>query len=196
MKGLENILFQIENESSEKAAVIVKNAEKTAEEIIDEAVLKSEELSNEIRGLADKRAEELISRAETADGVKLSRARLLKKQEIIKNTLEKAKCAVKEQKAEEYFAFLEKLLAKYAQKESGMLLISANDEKLVTDGFKESASKLGLKIENGNIADRNGFILVYGSIEINCTVDAIFDSAAEEISDMLNSFLFGGEGGI
>ena len=196
MKGLENILFQIENESSEKAAVIVKNAEKTAEEIIDEAVLKSEELSNEIRGLADKRAEELISRAETADGVKLSRARLLKKQEIIKNTLEKAKCAVKEQKTEGYFAFLEKLLAKYAQKESGMLLISANDEKLVTDGFKESASKLGLKIENGNIADRNGFILVYGSIEINCTVDAIFDSAAEEISDMLNSFLFGGEGGI
>ena len=46
------------------------------------------------------------------------------------------------------------------------------------------------------MAADSGFVLVYGSIEINCTVDAIFDAYADELSDMLGAFLFENGGGV
>ncbi|MBR5614802.1 MAG: V-type ATP synthase subunit E [Clostridia bacterium] len=196
MTGLENILAQIETEAKAKAAKITAEAERSAEKCVDEAVLKAEEISNDYKALAQKRAEELISRAKTADEVKLSRARLLKKQQIIKATFENAKTEIKQQKASDYFAFLESLLKKYALEKPGTIVLDAEDIKEVTDSFKTMVNQYGLEVSAGNVSARNGFILVYGSIEVNCTIDAVLDAEAEEISDMLNEFLFGCEGGI
>ena len=36
-----------------------------------------------------------------------------------------------------------------------------------------------------------GFLLVYGGIEENCTIKAVFDSKREELSDRVNRLLFG-----
>ena len=36
-----------------------------------------------------------------------------------------------------------------------------------------------------------GFLLVYGGIEENCTIRAVFDSKREELSDHVNRLLFG-----
>ena len=196
MTGLENILLQIESEAKTKAAKAMHSAECDAERCVDEAVLKAEEISNEYKALAEKRAAELISRAKTADEGKLSRARLLKKQEIIKATIENAKNEIKEQKADDYFTFLESLLKKYALNEKGIILMAAEDKKEITDSFSVAIKKYKLEASQGDIPARGGFVLVYGSIEINCTIAAIFDAASEEISDMLNDFLFGCEGGI
>ena len=36
-----------------------------------------------------------------------------------------------------------------------------------------------------------GFLLVYGGIEENCTISAVFASKREELSDQVNRLLFG-----
>ena len=42
--------------------------------------------------------------------------------------------------------------------------------------------------ESKNIT--NGFVLVYGGIEENCTIDALFDARRDELSDIVQRLLF------
>lgn len=196
MTGLENIIAQIEGDSKAKAAEIISKAELTAEKHIDDAVLKAEEISNDYKETAKKSADELILRAKTADEAAMNKAKLTKKQDIIKTTTDRAKTEIKEQSATEYFEFLESLLKKNALKKSGVILLSADDKFEMTESFKKAADEYELEITAVDIPKHSGLILVYGSIEINCTIDAVFDEAAEEITDTLNDLLFGVEGGV
>ena len=196
MTGLENILLQIENDAKTQAGKIIEQAEHAAQKCVDEAILAAEEISNDYNAAALKATEEIKSRAKAGDEAKLSRAKLLKKQEIIKAAIDNAKKAIKEQSEAEYFAFLESLLKKYALNESGKMLLSETDKAAMTPEFEKAVKASALETTVAEIPVRGGFILVYGSIEINCTIDAVFDAATEEISDMLNEFLFVCEGGI
>ncbi len=196
MTGLENILLQIENDAKTQAEKIIEQAEHAAQKCVDEAILAAEEISNDYNAAALKTAEEIKSRAKAGDEAKLSRAKLLKKQEIIKAAIDNAKKAIKEQSEAEYFVFLESLLKKYALNESGKMLLSETDKAAMTPEFEKAVKASALEALAAEIPARGGFILVYGSIEINCTIDAVFDAATEEISDMLNEFLFVCEGGI
>ena len=196
MTGLENILLQIENDAKTQAGKIIEHAERSAQKCVDEAILAAEEISNNYNAAAIKAAEEIKVRAKAGDDAKLSRARLLKKQEIIKAAIDNAKKAIKEQSEAEYFVFLESLLKKCALKETGKIILSVADKTVMTPEFKKTVKASELEIATGEIPARGGFILVYGSIEINCTIDAVFDAATEGISDMLNEFLFVCEGGI
>lgn len=196
MTGLENILLQIENDAKTQAGKIIEQAERLAQKCIDEAILAAEEISNDYNAAALKAAEEIKARAKAGDDAKFSRAKLLKKQEIIKAVIDNAKKAIKEQSEAEYFVFLENLLKKYALNESGKILLHADDKATMTQEFEKAVKASELEAIAAEIPARGGFILVYGSIEINCTIDAIFDAATEEISDMLNEFLFVCEGGI
>ena len=36
----------------------------------------------------------------------------------------------------------------------------------------------------------NGFVLVYGDIEINCTLRAVFDERMDNLKDLLRPLLF------
>ncbi len=196
MTGLENILLQIENDAKTQAGKIIEQAEHAAQKCVDEAILEAEEISNDYNEAALKAVEEIKSRAKAGDEAKLSRAKLLKKQEIIKTAIDNAKKAIKEQSDTGYFGFLESLLKKYALNESGKMLLSAADKAAMTPEFEKAIKASKLEVTAAEIPARSGFILVYGSIEINCTIDAVFDAATEEISDMLNEFLFVCEGGI
>lgn len=196
MTGLENILLQIENDARTQAEKIIEQAEIMAQKCVDEAILAAEEISNDYNAAALKAVEEIKVRAKAGDVAKISRARLLKKQEIIKTVINNAKKAIKEQTTKDYFGFFESLLKKYALEESGKILLAAEDEKEMPRELAKAVKARRLEISTAEVPARGGFILVYGSIEINCTIDAVFDAATEEISDMLNEFLFVCEGGI
>ena len=36
----------------------------------------------------------------------------------------------------------------------------------------------------------NGFVLLYGDIEVNCTLRAVFDERMDDLKDLLNPLLF------
>jgi len=53
----------------------------------------------------------------------------------------------------------------------------------------ENQGELVIDKEPANIKD--GFVLVYGEIEENCTLKALFDSNIDRIKDIANKQLFG-----
>jgi V/A-type H+-transporting ATPase subunit E len=52
---------------------------------------------------------------------------------------------------------------------------------------KKNAS---LIISENTVTIDGGFILKYGDVEENCSFDALFSSAKEELSDRVNAILF------
>ena len=195
MTGLSNILDRIENESVKKAEEIILKANNEADEMIFAAKKEAQKILDDYKVKTEKKTTEILSRIKASDEIEKKRAELFKKQEIIKTVLKTARNDIKNQSDDDYFNFLGKILTKYAQGKNGIVILSTRDFGSMTKCFKDILLENGLEAKAGKVADRNGFIIVYGNIEINCTVDAIFDAEAEELSDMLNKFLFNSEGG-
>ena len=121
---------------------------------------------------------------------------LAAKQEVIGGVLEKAYDAVMDLDDEKYFEMLEKLLEKHALAEDGMICFSAKDLERMPQDSREDQEYRRIKRrkpdpfrETGE--SDGGFLLVYGGIEENCTIRAVFDSKREELSDQVNRLLFG-----
>ncbi len=196
MTGLENILAQIENESKLRADSIINEAKSASESIIAEAKKAAEDIICDFRQRAENNANEVINRAQAADEIEGKRAELRKKQELINKAIDTAKAEIKAMNADSYFVFMAKVFKKYALEKSGKLLLAQGDILSMTDSVKRLLADWNIEAQSGEMPEHGGFVIVYGSIEINCTIDAIFDEKSEEISDALNKFLFGREGGI
>ena len=65
----------------------------------------------------------------------------------------------------------------------------ADFEKKLNGLLAEKGASLEMSEETRGIS--SGFVLVYGGIEENCGIKAIFDSMKEELSDQVNRMLFG-----
>ncbi len=189
MTGLENIITQIKTEAEQRAAELVSEAELEAGAILAQAEEKAARLCADYKKSAEKAANDTMQRMASADDLKEKSGILQKKQQLIASALEKAK---KELGEKDYFDFLEKLLAVYAQRTSGEIVLSGTDKQNIGDSFRAVLEKYKLSISDKTIENQKGFILVYGSVEVNCTFDALFDAYSEELSDMLNIALFGG----
>lgn len=196
MTGLENIIKNIEADSKEKIAKLNAKAEYDAKQIIDAAGVEAEKVLSGYEQLAEAKANSVIERAMSADESAAKRAVLKKKQELIRMLIDAARDDIKNADVAEYFSFMENILNKNAKKDEGRVILSQKDMNEMTDSFRNVLKEKNLVAEVGNTKERNGFVIVYVGIEINCTVDAVFDAYAEEISDSLNAFLFGSEGGI
>ncbi len=195
MTGLSNILDRIENESVKKAEEIILGANNEANEMVSAAKKEAQEILDDYKAKTEKKTTEILSRIKASDEIEKKRAELFRKQEVIKTILETARNDIKGQSDDDYFTFLGKVLTKHAQDKNGTVILSNRDFESMTKSFKALLVEKGLEAKTGNMDERNGFVIVYGNIEINCTVDAIFDAEAEELSDMLNKFLFDSEGG-
>lgn len=194
MTGLENIIGQIKNEAEANAAERLRRAEAEVKSRIDAANAESVRMAREAEAEANRRAEAYTARMAAADSLEFSRRVLLRKQEIIREALENAKAELVNTDTGEYFEFLTALLEIYRQEPDGEIILAKPDAESMTEDFAAVLKKYGLTVSARTLDVRGGFILVYGSIEVNCTFDALFDAYGEELSDMLNSFLFGGGG--
>lgn len=197
MTGLENIIREIETESAETVSDILGKANGAAAVTLRDAEKAAEQLKEGFRREAERKAAETANRAAANDEMELKRAILKKKQEIIRETLDGTRRALTEARDKGYFEMLTSLLNRYAAKgKDGEILMTDADKKAMTKDFEAAVSAHGLKVSEKALAADSGFVLVYGSIEINCTVDAIFDAYADELSDMLGAFLFENGGGV
>lgn len=197
MTGLENIIREIETESAETVSDILGKANDAAAVTLRDAEKAAEQLKEGFRHEAERKAAETADRAAANDEMELKRAILKKKQEIIRETLDGTRRALTETRDKGYFEMLTSLLNRYAAKgKDGEILMTDADKKAMTKEFETAVSAHGLKVSDKALVADSGFVLVYGSIEINCTVDAIFDAYADELSDMLGAFLFENGGGV
>lgn len=198
MTGLDRIVKDIEDEALAKAAKIVEEAQTLAKEIIADAKVQGEEKCAEIEEHSKLEVQSLLKRGESSARLQEKKLILNAKQAIISEVLDKAKTTLIELPQSEYFENILKLISKYALIQAGSLLFSSSDLHRLPEGFEESIrevlkEKAGatLTILNETKNIDGGFVLMYGDIEINCSFEALFLSAKEDLQDKVCQVLFG-----
>lgn len=196
MTGLEKITSQIQEEAKDFAAKKLEAAKKEADEILAEAKKACGAMEAEAAEKDALLKTNYESRAKSSAEQQRRTALLRAKQEIIADVIEEAYVTLKKKDAKGYFLTMEKILKTYALAEDGEIYFSKEDlarmpagfEKKIEAAAKEKGGSLVLKKEPKAIAD--GFVLVYGGIEENCTLRALFDAKRDQLQDQVNAILF------
>lgn len=196
MSGLDKMKSQILDEANHSAEVKIAEAKAKAEDILDaakaEAAAQVEKISNKAKADADNYAQRIQSSCEMQRKQALLRA----KQDVISGVLDKAYDKVMNLDTEAYFDMIRQMLGKYVLAEAGEIYFSAKDLERLPSGFEAEIQKCaadkGGALSLAHVAKEmaGGFILVYGGIEENCTIKALFDAKRDELSDKVHGLLF------
>ena len=196
MTGLDKITSQIQEEAEASAKERIEAAQKEAEQILADAKAACEAMEKEASEKAAALKTVQDGRIHSAAEQKRKTALLKAKQEIIAEIIGSAYQTLKEEDTASYFLTMEKLIKTYALADAGEIYFSAADlgrmpadfEKRIEAAAKENGGILTLKEEPKEIPD--GFILVYGGVEENCTLKALFDAKKDQLQDRVNEMLF------
>ena len=191
MTSSEKILAVITEEAQSTAREIISAAEKRAEEIISERAKQAEKEATEITASAEKKAELIKSTGESSAQLVLRDARLTKKRELIEKALQAVIVSINNYDDKTYFDCLLRLVKKSTISGNGEMLLSARDLSRDKDGFVKSLKELSITLSDTPADINGGFILKYGDIIINCELSAVMREKRDEITDALNTALFG-----
>ena len=193
MAGLDKIISQIKEESQEAAARTLAGARDEADKILAAA---RKEAESECADIDRQSVANILERGQSAADLKKRGSILAEKQKLIGDTIEKAKAELKGMDTDAYFDMILKLAVKSAQDGKGELLFSSKDLARVPEGFEDRLNAAlkdkdaALRISKDTRDIDAGFVLTYGGIEENCSIDAIFDSAHELLQDKVQEILF------
>ena len=196
MTGLDKITSQIQEEAEASAKERIEAAQKEAEQILADAKAACEAMEKEASDKAAALKTVQDGRIHSAAEQKRKTALLKAKQEIIAEIIGSAYQTLKEEDTASYFLTMEKLVKTYALADKGEIYFSAADlgrmpadfEKKIEVAAQEIGGSRTLKKEPKEIPD--GFILVYGGVEENCTLKALFDAKKDQLQDRVNEMLF------
>ena len=188
MSGLNNIIKEIQASAKEEADAILKEADDFCNAQMEEAKI---EIEKEIKGFEKKSLASRKLYKEERNAI------LNNKQKCINDVIESAICKIENLDATEYFDFLEKLFNKNVQSGTDVMYISTSDKDRMPEDFVKKIEKIA-KEKNGSITIEdsrdnveNGFVLVYGDIEENCQIKALFNGQLDRLKDIANRELFG-----
>lgn len=196
MSGLDKIIGRIMEQANAQASEITAQAKKEADEILAAASKEVEQMKEDAAVKSRRAIENYKSRAESAADMQKRTAVLRAKQEMIQDMLEKAYKKVCSEDEEAYFKRIETMIGQYAQPEHGEIVFSNKDKDRLPQNFKArieaAAVKAGgtLSVRENGADIENGFILVYGGIEENCTIRAMFDTKKDELTDIIQKILY------
>ena len=197
MSGLDKMKSRILEEADHSAKEIMDKANAEAEAVIKAAEEEAKAEAGRISSKAERDAADYAKRVASSVDMRRKQAYLAAKQEVISHVLESAYSTVMNLEVKEYFDMLEKLLERYVLPEEGEICFSAKDLGRMPEGFSGkiktiAANKGGSLTLSDEARDIDGgFLLVYGGIEENCSIKAVFDAKREELSDQVNRLLFG-----
>lgn len=197
MTGLEKILKAIEADADKNANEIIEKANREEQEILAAAKQETVKKCSDIAVKSEMDRKAVISRAESAAALLEKKIILDAKQQMISNVISKARKSLTDLPDGEYFQIILRMVKKYAHNKPGNILFSAADKKRLPSDFDALlktalAEKAGasLTVSSETVSLEGGFILKYGDIEENCSFDAIFSSAKEDLQDKVNTLLF------
>lgn len=196
MTGLEKMISQIVEEADTEAKGREDAARAEADKITSEAKAEAEKLGADILAQSEADAANYLERIKSSADLQRRTQILRAKQEVISSVLEKAYEALSKMDAEAYFAMIRKMLEKYALAEKGEIYFSAGDLERLPSGFEKEISAIAekkggsLTLQKDGRAIENGFILVYGGIEENCTFRALFNTQRDDLQDKIHQELF------
>lgn len=192
--GLDRILEQIRADAEQKAGDAVAAAEQEVEALLQKAALEAEAEAAEIEAAGAAEAESLRRRAESAAAFSRRRALLAAKQTAIRSTIGAAKAQLHTLPDSEYFAVLLKLVQKYAADGDGEMRLNAADLGRLPADFEAQVNRAAgrghITVSRTPCSLPDGFLLVCGGIDVNCTFDALFEAEADALQDIAGGLLF------
>lgn len=196
MIGLNKILNSIEEEAEENARQTILKAQTEAKKILDEARLKATQKSFEIVSNADIKAKEIVNRAKSLAELERKNTLLKTRYKLINETILNVKNQVLGLNDADYFALMLSLCEKHVLSKKGVMIFSEKDLKRLPRGFKTAVSRIAknvggdLKVSDITRDICGGFILSYGDIEENCSIDSLINENRDALEDKLNSLFF------
>ena len=192
MADLQRITGHIEQAANEEATEIARNAQDKYDEILRAYRARGEQESKDALENARKEAERITERAISAAAQKNAQSLLAYKNQKIGEVIESAKKYVLSMDREEYMRRMQRLLESKAGNpvKAGVVAFNAADLKDIPSGFKAKIAELQLKIADEPADISGGFLLVFGNVEENCSIDALFRENYEKLVDYAGANLF------
>lgn len=196
MGGLDKIIEEIKDQANAEAGQILKEADEYCDEYMKEI---TDKVADEVEAFEKKeKSKRDLYDEKVKSGARFrERNEILKtKQQCINEVIKEAEYTICNLETKQYFDFLSKLFEANFDGTEGEMFFGKEDLERMPEEFKEKikaiADNKGAKV---NISDKtknikNGFILVYGEIEENCTIQSLFDEKSDALRDIVNKELF------
>lgn len=196
MGGLDKIIEEIKDQANAEAGQILKEADEYCDEYMKEI---TDKVADEVEAFEkkEKSKRDLYDEKVKLGALFRERNEILKtKQQCINEVIKEAEYTICNLETKQYFDFLSKLFEANFDGTDGEMFFGKEDLERIPEEFKERikaiADNKGAKV---NISDKtknikNGFILVYGEIEENCTIQSLFDEKSDALRDIVNKELF------
>ena len=195
MTELEKIIDEIESAASLEAEETLAAAKDEADGILSAANADAERQAAEAEADTERRVAE-IKLAGVSARQRARRERLLEaRQDLISEVIGGVRKKLHTLPEPEYFGLLARLAASAAADGDGAVLLNEKDRMRLPPDFEAMLSDMLPGGARLSVSDEirpidGGLILKYGSVEQNCSFDAIFAARREEFSDLINDALF------
>lgn len=172
-----------------------QEAQKKADAILEDAKKECAKAEKETDQKIEAAKKSIEQRAKSSAQLKKRQEILKARQQIISEILDKSYQHIFQMGEQEYFALLEKMLRKFALPKDGEIHFSKTDLERMPSGFgkviEDAAAQNGgtLALSQEAMQIDGGFILVYGGVEENCSLQTIFHTQREYLADKVHEFL-------
>ncbi len=197
MAGIDNIIKQIEADSDSQCEAILSQAEASAGRIVSQARDEARLAEDDNRKALEKTRSRLERSARSSADLVRRQAVLNAKYDIVGSVLTKAYASILDMDKDDYLEFILKLIDVSVLGQNGICRLSRRDLDRFTEQDKAdilSRAKAGgseLVIDSTPAVIDGGFVLVYGGIEINCSLKSLFHDRHSELTDAVNRIVFG-----
>lgn len=193
MNSLENINKKILEDAQRETDLILEKTAQKVKEILTQADETAKEICSKAADEAQKASLTEAEKASSAAKQQCSQRILAFKIEQIQRTLDQAAQRLHAMDRNDYFTTLVKIAAANALKKDGVMLMSARDLTDKPADFEKRVSQAtgtSIKIGDRPAEIGDGFIMVYGDVEIDCTFDELIHTKRDELRDLVNDMLF------
>ena len=195
MTGLERIVEKIAAENKQATDAMLEKTGEQANRILAEARESANAKADRIVDDAKKEADRIVSVAKS-QAESITRKRYLQvRNAVVNDILSAAYERIEAFDDEQYFDLLLRLCIRNAEKGEGVLCMNARDLARMPADFEEKINSAiyetgAVQVSRAPIEIENGFVLLYGDIEVNCTLRAVFDERMDALKDLLHPLLF------
>ncbi len=198
MIGAEKIKEKIIADARERAGKIIEDARLEAQGIIKDA---EKQAFQRVAIMTEKAKEEAVlykQRFHAAGEMEDKKSILKTRQDTIDEAFSAALSKIAALPDEKYSLFIEDVLIKAAKDEEGDLVMNKKDKQRlgrqfvdkINAKFKAMGKKAMLKLAEENLNSCGGFVVRYGEMEINCTLEVLLNMARPNLEAEVAAILF------
>lgn len=197
--GIEKIKDKILADARELCDKILEDARREAQSIIGNA---EKEAFQKVTIMTEKAKEEALlikKRIAAVSELESKKMALKTRQDMVEEAFSMALDRIASLPDDKYRKFFEDMLADSVQEGEGILVINKKDKERFGASFageiNQKLDRLGknskIVVAQEDLNSKGGFILRYGEMEINCTLEVILNVARPAIESEVAGILFG-----